>query len=287
MRDTVLVTGATGFIGRHLVAALASKNVTILCHSQADGDISRDPLTYPDIGHVFHLAGKTFVPESWERPFEFYAVNVLGTVNVLELCRSRAASLTLISSYVYGTPAYLPIREDHPVTAWNPYCQTKLMAEDVARYYARQFGVKVAIVRPFNIYGPGQDSRFLLPTLIAQMLDSSDEIRVADLRPKRDYLHVSDLVALLIAAFEKRAGGVFNAGSGTSVGIAELVQEISRAAGRDKPLRSEGRPREQEVLDTVADIAKARAELEWQPSVGLRVGIAGMVASMGDARGRS
>lgn len=287
MRDTVLVTGATGFIGRHLVAALASKKITIVCHSHANGDISRDPLTYSDISHVFHLAGKTFVPESWERPFEFYAVNVLGTVNVLELCRSQAASLTLISSYVYGTPAYLPIREDHPVTAWNPYCQTKLMAEDVARYYARQFGVKVAIVRPFNIYGPGQDSRFLLPSLIAQMLDNTDEIRVADLRPKRDYLHVSDLVALLIAAFEKQAGGVFNAGSGTSVGIAELVEEIGKATGRDKPLRSEGRPREQEVLDTVADIAKARVELKWQPRVSLREGIAGMVASMSDARGRS
>lgn len=195
--------------------------------------------------------------------------------------------MTLISSYVYGTPVYLPIREDHPVTAWNPYCQTKLMAEGVAQYYARQFGLRVTIVRPFNIYGPGQDDRFLLPILVTQMLDDSDEIRVADARPKRDYLHVSDLVALLIAAFEKGASGIFNAGSGASVSIADLVDEIQRATGRDKPLRSEGRPREQEILDTVADISKARSELEWQPRVGLGEGIAGLVAVMRGARGRS
>lgn len=285
MRDTVLVTGATGFIGRHLVPALASKSIATLCHSSVDGDISRDPLPYEGFCHVFHLAGKTFVPESWQHPFDFYAVNVLGTVNVLELCRLTAASLTLISSYVYGTPASLPIREDHPVTAWNPYCQTKLMAEDVAQYYARQFGVRVTIVRPFNIYGPGQDSRFLVPSLVAQMLDDSPEIRVADARPKRDHLHVSDLVALLIAAFDKRAIGIFNAGSGVSVGIADLVEQINRAGGRQKPLRSEGRVREQEVLDTVADISKARSELEWQPRVGLSDGIGGLVAAMRGARG--
>ena len=108
------------------------------------------------IRHVFHLAAKTFVPHSWQDPRPFYEVNVLGTLNVLEHCCRHGARLTLVSSYVYGVPQHLPIREDHPLSAFNPYSQTKILAETVARFYEQHHGLPLVIVRPFNLYGPGQ-----------------------------------------------------------------------------------------------------------------------------------
>jgi nucleoside-diphosphate-sugar epimerase len=135
-------------------------------HSFQDGNIATCPLEFGSVRHVFHLAGKAFVPESWQAPHGFYEVNVLGTANVLDFCRRQSASVTLISSYVYGKPLRLPIDEDHPLEPFNPYSHTKILAEEIGRYYAAQFGVPVFIVRPFNVYGPGQDRRFLIPTLI-------------------------------------------------------------------------------------------------------------------------
>ena len=109
MRETILVTGAEGFIGRHLVPALEEHGHYVERHGHKDGDIVHATLSYGDVTHVFHLAGKTFVPESWTNPFSFYETNVLGTVNVLEFCRRQQASLTLVSSYVYGAPQQLPV----------------------------------------------------------------------------------------------------------------------------------------------------------------------------------
>jgi nucleoside-diphosphate-sugar epimerase len=141
--------------------------------------------------------------------------------------------------------------------------------------------VRVAVVRPFNLYGPGQDERFLIPTLVRQVLDpESAEVRVADRRPRRDHLHVDDLVALLVATLDERACGVYNAGSGRSASIEELVALINRAAGRNKPLISEDRSRPQEVMDVVADIRRAES-LGWRPKIALEQGIFDMVQQRG------
>ena len=185
MDKTVLVSGASGFIGRPLTQKLERAGYSVVRHSEASGDIASCHL--PDgAKHVFHLAARTFVPDSWSAPIPFYATNVLGTVNVAEFCRRHGASLTMMSSYVYGRPQFLPISEEHPVEAFNPYSHSKLLAEEVCRYYARQFGLRVTIIRPFNIYGPGQNGNFLVPTLLRQVLDSgAQEISIADDRPRR------------------------------------------------------------------------------------------------------
>jgi nucleoside-diphosphate-sugar epimerase len=273
MNDAILVTGAGGFIGSHLAPALESAGHRVHRHSRGDGDIASCALPYEDVAHVYHLAGRTFVPESWEQPRGFYETNVLGTVNVLEFCRRQQASLTLVSSYVYGKPQRLPIGEDHPLEPFNPYSHSKILAEEVGRYYRTQFGVRLGIIRPFNLYGPGQDDRFLIPTLIRQALDPAcDRIVVSDIRPRRDFIHVQDLIDLLLKVKDRGGNAVYNAGSGRSVSIGDLAGMISA-----KPVVSEDKWRPDEALDVVADISKAASELDWSPRIplgdGLRVTI--------------
>src|SRR5271166_3274162 len=171
MKNEILVTGATGFLGRHLVVALESRGRAVRQHSSADGDIASCSLPMDGVSHVFHLAAKSYVPESWQNPPAFYHTNVMGTVNVLEHCRQNHAALTLISSYVYGQPQRLPIAEDQPLVAANPYAHTKILAEETARFYEQRFGITLLIVRPFNIYGPGQRGSFLIPSIVRQVLD--------------------------------------------------------------------------------------------------------------------
>lgn len=278
MNREILITGASGFVGRHLTAALESAGYTVRGFSREDGDLVSTVLEFPAVSHVFHLAARTFVPESWSNPRAFYELNVMGTLNVLEFCRRQQASVTLVSSYVYGAPKYLPIREDHPLEALNPYGHSKIMAEELARFYASHQALRVSIVRPFNLYGWGQDHRFLIPTLVRQFLDpATKEVRVADLRPKRDYLSIDDFVRMLVRIAETGRQGVFNAGSGTSASVGEVASLVRTACGSSKPLVSREEERKNEVMDVVADISRAREELQWAPRIPLDKGIANLV----------
>ncbi len=274
MAESVLVTGATGFIGRHLVGALLEQGVVVRVHSQRIGDIAQAPVQCEKVSHVFHLAARTFVPDSWASPGEFYRTNVQGTVNVLEFCRTMGASVTFLSSYVYGKPIRLPIAEDHPLQPYNPYSHTKILAEEVVRFYVRTFGVQAAVVRPFNVYGPGQATTFLIPEIIRQVLDPSmDAVHVEDIEPRRDYLFVEDLIALLLAVWQRKVAGVYNAGTGRSFSVGEIVREVLAQAGVFRPLRSPERRRPNEVMDVVADITAAQRDLEWAPRTPLAEGL--------------
>jgi nucleoside-diphosphate-sugar epimerase len=286
MKNEILVTGATGFLGRHLVVALESRGLKVRRHSSADGDIANCQLPIEDVSRVFHLAGKSYVPESWQNPQDFYRTNVMGTVNVLDHCRRNNAALTLISSYVYGHPQRLPIAEDHPLSAANPYAHTKILSEEVGRLYAEHFSVPLVIVRPFNIYGPGQRPPFLIPLIVKQVLDPLREtVQVQNLRPKRDYLYVEDAVALLVATLSPEVHGVFNMGSGTSASVEEIIKLIQASAGTSKPVMSANEQRPGEVMDVVADTSRAATELGWRPRITLADGIAATVAAERAAHG--
>lgn len=279
MPDEILITGAGGFLGRALDASLRKRGITPRLWTRKDGDIARAKLDFPNVGQVVHLAAKTFVPDSWNEPAGFYEVNVSGTANILEFCRRQQARIIFISSYVYGRPQVLPITETHPLEAFNPYGHTKLMGEDLVNAYARFFGLKQLILRPFNIYGPGQAEHFLIPEIIRQALDPQKEvITLQDLRPRRDYLHVADLVRLIENALDSEASGAFNAGSGYSVSVEELCEMVNRLTGHPKPVTSTGTARPNEILDMYADISRSAELLGWRPQVSLEEGLRGMIS---------
>jgi len=273
----LMVTGSAGFIGGTLVKALRQAGHHVYEFDMQQGDITSENalLPYADKGiqYVFHLAGKTFVPDSWKDPFGFYRVNVMGTVNVLEFCRKTGASLTYISSYLYGEPDYLPVDENHPVKSYNPYSQSKVMADATCQFYARHYNVPVTVFRPFNAYGPGQPILFLINEIISKVLNPGiPVVEVMDLRPKRDYIYIDDLVRALILSMEK-PHGIFNLGSGYSKSVEEIILLVLKYTGIQKPYHSKAMIRPNEIFDLYADIRKAGSVLGWVPQVTFEDGV--------------
>lgn len=278
----ILVTGYSGFIGSYLTDRLASSNhELILCDLTngidiADWEAVKD---FRKMDLIIHLANLSFVPASFADPRKFYYVNYLSTLNMLELCRLNNARLIFFSSYTYGTPEYLPIDERHPVKAYNPYAQTKLICESLCEGYHRDFQIPITIFRPFNIYGTGQNPDFLIPTLVNQA--RTGKITIKDDRPKRDYIHVLDIVRAVLTTINKEITkpglDVYNLGSGKSYSVKEVIDIIRRIFDKPIEYRCTGETRPNEVMNTVADISKIKKELGWEPEISLKEGLEMMI----------
>jgi nucleoside-diphosphate-sugar epimerase len=285
----VLVTGASGFIGRSLTSRLKAQGWDVAQADSAIGDIASqvtlDKFAQQDIAHVFHLAGKTFVPDSWNDPHAFCQTNVLGTVNVLEFCRKKRIPLTYLSAYVYGHPDSLPIGEDSPVRPSNPYALTKRLAEETCEFYASAHELPVITIRPFNVYGIGQAANFLIPAIISQVLTDGEEIIVKDLGPRRDYVYLEDLVTALLATLDKPGGyRVYNIGSGVSLSVQEVIDVIQDIAHTRKKVVCDTAVRTNELMDVVADITRAERELGWCPETSFHAGIENIIRSEREMR---
>ena len=273
----VLVTGAKGFIGSHLVSKLNRLNYQVIPFDIDIGDITNENslnrYVDKDITHVFHLAGKTFIPDSWSNPHSFFKINISGTLNVLEFCRKKEATFILISSYLYGEPEYLPIDETHRLKAFNPYGQSKLLAEQLTRFYTDSFYMRNFIFRVFNVYGPGQSAAFLIPEIISQIRAvEKSYIDLKDLRPCRDYIYIDDVIDALILAIEGKPG-IYNVGSGISYSVKEIGEYLLDLENSSKQLQDLKITRPNEVLDLYADIRLISKELGWKPTTKLKEGL--------------
>lgn len=280
----IIVTGAGGFIGKALVSRQTAEDIEVIALNSSDGDIqdvgTLSPYCDEAITRVFHLAARTYVPDSWDNPQSFYATNVLGTTNVLEYCRQNGVPLTYVSAYVYGQPATLPIDEDATVQPNNPYALSKYLAEQACRYYADIFGLSVTIIRPFNIYGIGQDMKFLIPSIVKQTL-CGDAIVVQDLEPRRDYLYLDDLVDAVIVTSQLDSGfEIYNVGYGESLSVKDVIDQAQNVAGTSKEIVSNNRVRQQEIPNVVADISKINKHLGWSPATTFQEGLTKLFQSL-------
>jgi len=273
-QETVLVTGSKGFIGHHLVSDLRNRGFSVLEFDRCDGDIVTMDFRFPHIDHIIHLASLVYVPMSWEDPYPFYRTNVMGTVNILELCRKKGCKLTYVSSYIYGAPRYLPVNESQPVDPASPYNHSKFLAEEACRFYAGTYHVPVVIFRPINIYGPGQHPNFLIPTIINQVVNPDlEQVEVIDLRPRRDYLFITDFTDALIRSFTLEGFNLFNIGAGKSFSVEEIVLTVMQQAGIRKEYLATGKERPHEIWDVYADIRKFSGMTGWEPTTSIDQGI--------------
>jgi len=272
----ILVTGADGFIGCHLVQRLRADGYNVYPSAVNDGDISNDKLKFNQIDHVFHLAARTFVPGSWDEPYEYYRTNVMGTVNVLNFCHENNCSITIPSTYMYGNPQYLPIDEKHSVDMnVSPYHHSKFLSESIVEFYAKRFGLSCTILRLFNVFGFGQNKNFLIPHLIEEVCGQKNQIVVKDLCPKRDYIFIDDVIEAFVKSMSnvKSDFHVYNVGKGNSWSVAEVATCIMKVFNSEKELVSLNERRNGEIMDTVADITKIEEELNWHPLYDLEAGL--------------
>lgn len=274
----VLVTGSSGFVGKHLVDRLKEDGFKVIPFSRTEGqDVTSmdDFLDLSPVDVIFHLAAIANVPLSWENPQQVLNVNLGGTANVLEFARRGGSRVIYANSYPYGTVQHLPTNEEQPTSAENPYGISKLAAEDLCRVYATRYQLTITSLRLFNIYGPGQSERMIISQMIRELKEDG-KITVLDGSPKRDFVFIADVVDAYIKAMEKQTRGfsIYNIGSGTSISIrkvAEMLARIAQIKGVEIIDKKEQRPNE--IPETRADISKARSKLNWQPTVSLKEGL--------------
>lgn len=275
-KEAILVTGATGFIGSHLVPQLKKGGFEVIITPSSDKFDVRSKnqvLQLPPADIVIHLAGIANVPYSWEHPQEVMEINTLGTLNVLEYCVQNKARLVFPGSYAYGMPQYLPTDEAHPVKAENPYAVSKLAAESLCEVWQKRYGFGVTILRLFNVYGPGQLEEMVVPRMILGLI-RNNKIEVFTGKPKRDMVFIDDVAEAFIAALKKKEGfNIYNVGYGRSWSVEEMARKLIETSGKKVKFIDEGIERPNDIMDTVADITKINNELGWSPKVSIDEGL--------------
>ncbi|MBO6788907.1 MAG: SDR family NAD(P)-dependent oxidoreductase [Dinoroseobacter sp.] len=301
----VLVTGADGFIGSHLVETLVDDGFDVRAFSFynsfnswgwldridpniADkfevitGDI-RDPdavdSAVKGCDIVLHLAALIAIPFSYQAPHSYVETNVSGTLNVLQASRRHAVSRVVCTSTseVYGSAQFVPITEQHPLNAQSPYAATKVAADQLALSFHASFELPVAVLRPFNTYGPRQSARAVIPTIIGQIAAGAQEIKLGALSPTRDFTYVRDTARGFVQCMQCDAtvGRVTNIGSGFEISIADTAEAIAEAMGANIKIVADPtrmRPEASEVDRLFAGTADAQALFGWKPKHGGRDG---------------
>jgi len=301
---TVLVTGAGGFIGSHLVEALLARGCNVRAMVRYDsksswgwleqipaasranltvvtGDL-RDPIALRThtrgCDAVFHLGALIGIPYSYEAPDAYVEVNVRGTLNVLQAVRENDVRKLVVTSTseVYGTARFVPITEEHPLQGQSPYSASKIGADHMAFSFYNSFGTPIVIARPFNTYGPRQSARAFIPTVITQLAAGKNSFKLGSLNPLRDFNYVSDTASGMIALAEsdESVGQVVNLGSNFEVSMKDTAETIARLMGVDMTIETDDqrvRPTNSEVERLWADNRRA-LKLGWKPAFAGRDG---------------
>ncbi|MBL0405063.1 SDR family NAD(P)-dependent oxidoreductase [Microvirga aerilata] len=301
----ILVTGAGGFIGSHLVETLLRRgaNVTAMVRYNSNSSIGNLKFLSEDLRNklkivsgniedsdfvfravegqdmVLHLAALIAIPYSYVAPRSYVRANIEGTLNVLEAARRLGTGRVVhtSTSEVYGTARRAPIDEEHPLQGQSPYSASKIGADKIADSYYLSFDTPVVVLRPFNTFGPRQSARAFIPTIISQAL-VRDEIHLGSLTPQRDITFVADTVEgfILAGIMPGIEGETINLGTGETYSIGDFAQRILQLMEMDKPIvhdAARDRPSKSEVMKLVSDNSKAARLLGWRPTTVLDDGL--------------
>ncbi len=302
---SVLVTGAGGFIGGHLVAQLVRDGASVRALARYNSRNERGTLDWlePEIAAqadvvlgdlrdmesvgqatagvevVFHLGAQIAIPYSYANPRDFFETNVLGTLNVAQAALHAGAERVVhtSTSEVYGSAQTIPITEQHPLEPQSPYAASKLAADKLMDSWHRSYDLPVTILRPFNTFGPFQSARAIIPTIVSQAL-AGGPVRLGSLDPRRDLTFVADTVAGFIAAAQApvAVGRTLQLGTGVDISIGELVEMVAEVLGRELVVETDQarvRPAKSEVQRLLSDPGLARELTGWVPTVDLREGL--------------
>lgn len=302
----VLVTGADGFIGSHLVERLLEEGAIVraFCYYNSfnswgwldtfpqdklkqievfTGDV-RDPngvrTAMKDIDIVYHLAALIAIPYSYHSPDAYVDTNVKGTLNIVQAAKDLGTERILITSTseVYGTANYVPIDEKHPRQGQSPYSATKIGADSIAESFYRSFDLPITIVRPFNTFGPRQSARAIIPTIISQLLNDYNEINLGDLTPTRDLVYVKDTARgfVEISLCDKLIGHDVNIATHNEISIGDLANELIAQINPTATIKQEQermRPEKSEVFRLFGDNTKLKEFTGWAPETSLSEGL--------------
>jgi len=310
-KNKILITGATGFIGSHLVELCVEKGFKVVAFDRYNsnnnwgwlenseykdnfevilGDIRDYDSVYKsmqDCNSVFHLAALIGIPYSYTSPLAYIRTNIEGTYNVLESSKNLNLDQVLITSTseTYGTAQYIPIDEKHPSVGQSPYSSSKIAADQLAISYYKSFNTPVKIIRPFNTYGPRQSARAVIPTIISQILSNNRSIELGSLTPTRDLTYVIDTCNAFLNIYKTDSlfGEVTNIGNNSEISIgklANLIADILKIQIIIETADSRTRPEKSEVLRLVCDNSKLLRNTTWEPQYDLKEGITNVIEWM-------
>lgn len=311
----VLITGADGFIGSHVVEALLNEGCVVkafvyynsfnswgwldtLAKEKLDrieifaGDI-RDPngvrTAMKGVDIVFHLAALIAIPFSYHSPDNYVDTNIKGTLNILQAARDLNIERILVTSTseVYGTALYVPIDEKHPRQGQSPYSATKIGADSIAESFYRSFNLPVTIVRPFNTFGPRQSARAVIPTIITQLLNGATEVKLGAVHPTRDLVFVTDTAAgfIAIAKSDQLNGEEINIATQQEISVGDLAQKLIDQINPGAKIVSDDmrlRPEKSEVERLLGSNDKIKSITGWQPTFTLDQGLAATIKWFSD-----
>ncbi len=272
----VAVAGSDGFVGTNVYKQLLEAGHEVISIDISQGvDLSDNAIIeqIEPIDSFIHLANLVYVPYSYQNPEKYYRTNYLTTLNALEICRKHNARLIYASSYIYGSPQYIPVDENHPVCPFNPYAQTKMICEKLCEGYHRDFGIKVSVLRPFNIYGIGQKGKLLIPEIIGQLKEGKKKIQLKAASPRRDYINVVDVARAFVACInDENDYSIFNVCSGVSISVKELTEIINKHLKRKVEFLFSSSDRPNEVDDSRGSCEKLKT-IGWKPTKTIEEGI--------------
>ena len=300
----ILITGATGFVGSHLTELCVKKGFEVVAFDRYNSNYNLGWLekskykkdinfVFGDIRDydsilktmkgckiVFHLAALIGIPYSYTSPLAYIKTNIEGTYNILESSKHLDIEQTVITSTseVYGSAKYVPIDEKHSLTAQSPYSASKISADHLALSYWNSFKLPIKIIRPFNIYGPRQSSRAVIPSIIIQALNNKDEIKLGNIEPSRDFTYVTDTcdAFLTILKIKKSFGSILNVGSNNEYTIENVAKKILKILNSKAKLKKEKRrirTQKSEVVRLVCDNTQIIKHSNWKPKISIEVGL--------------